>query len=320
MEENLVGYLLDALEADEKAEMEKCLREQPEMRNQLELLRRALKPLEVDREQPEPPTGLIWRTLSLVAEERCRPVRTAGLPAVSNRSIVAQSFWRRADVLIAAAILLCVAALIPPGITYVQFLHKRSGCQENLRVLYSAMRSYADHSPDKSFPHPADSIDEEHNVAGMVVPILYENGFLEKSFRPHCPGNEQKPYAYPSIEELCSMQPDDFARHARRIGGCFAYSLGYWEAGKHHAHRYEQNVRIPLIGDEPPADVMLGNANSSNHGGRGQNVIFTDGHFEFRTTRILEPDDDIYLNRWHQVAAGVDKNDAVLGASGVPVK
>ena len=54
--------------------------------------------------------------------------------------------------------------------------------------------------------------------------------------------------------------------------------------------------------------------NSLNHGGRGQNVLFHDGHVEFCVSRLVGGD-DIYLNRDMKVAAGVGCSDAVLGSS-----
>jgi hypothetical protein len=69
-----------------------------------------------------------------------------------------------------------------------------------------------------------------------------------------------------------------------------------------------------LVGDAP--SNSLPRRVSSNHQGRGQNVLYEDGrvHFlpELPSARIF---DDPYHNRDGWVAAGVDLNDAVLGAS-----
>ena len=54
MDENLVGYLLDALEPETRAGVEDYLRDHSEARQRLELLRQALQPLECDRDAIEP--------------------------------------------------------------------------------------------------------------------------------------------------------------------------------------------------------------------------------------------------------------------------
>jgi anti-sigma factor RsiW len=80
MEQDLVGYLLDALDPDTQRQVEKYLNAEPAARQQLEVLRRALDPLACDREHPEPAPGLAFRTLARVAEYRCRPLPQAPTP------------------------------------------------------------------------------------------------------------------------------------------------------------------------------------------------------------------------------------------------
>src|SRR5713101_1052456 len=72
MNENLIGYLLDALDSDTRQETERYLLKNPEARAQLEKLEQALEPLEADREADEPPPDLWVKTLARVAEHRCR--------------------------------------------------------------------------------------------------------------------------------------------------------------------------------------------------------------------------------------------------------
>jgi len=80
MDENLVGYLLDALDPDTHRQVEKYLHDEPGVRQKLETLRRALEPLAADRDPPEPEPGLALRTLCRVAEYRCRPLPQAPAP------------------------------------------------------------------------------------------------------------------------------------------------------------------------------------------------------------------------------------------------
>src|SRR6516162_22495 len=82
MDENLIGYLLDALDSDTRLETEKYLSRNSDARLRLEKLRQALEPLEADNQADEPPPDLWIRTLARVAEYRCNHLPFA--PASSS--------------------------------------------------------------------------------------------------------------------------------------------------------------------------------------------------------------------------------------------
>src|SRR5436853_3595095 len=126
MNENLVGYLMDVLEPDQRRDVEVYLAQNPEARRQLELLRQALDPLAADGDGTEPPPGLWVRTLGRVAEHRCRPLPAAPPPLTPRPPSAARGWWQRADVLVAASVLLCVMLLIPPGVVYLRSYQDRS--------------------------------------------------------------------------------------------------------------------------------------------------------------------------------------------------
>jgi len=67
MRDLLLGYLLDALEPDEKRELERRLSTDPELRRDLELLRRSLEPLDGSSSLIDPPAGLARRTCDWIA-------------------------------------------------------------------------------------------------------------------------------------------------------------------------------------------------------------------------------------------------------------
>src|SRR5207253_4452187 len=102
MDENLVGYLLKALDSDTEQKVENYLRTSPGAQTKLELLRQALEPLEADKEEIELPADLRIRTLQRVAESRCARVLRVP-PAPPFLPAAPASWWRRADVLVAAS-------------------------------------------------------------------------------------------------------------------------------------------------------------------------------------------------------------------------
>ncbi|HEV3417144.1 MAG TPA: hypothetical protein VG056_10035, partial [Pirellulales bacterium] len=68
IQHDLLGYLLDALEPEEREFVEAEMERDPQLRDQLETLRRGLLVL---RDEPcEPPAGLAARTCDFVARER----------------------------------------------------------------------------------------------------------------------------------------------------------------------------------------------------------------------------------------------------------
>ena len=66
MHDELIGYLLGALNGEEQTLVEKYLAVEAEARSKLEILRRGLEPLEADGGHLDPPEGLAVRTCQLV--------------------------------------------------------------------------------------------------------------------------------------------------------------------------------------------------------------------------------------------------------------
>ena len=99
------------------------------------------------------------------------------------------------------------------------------------------------------------------------------------------------------------------------IGGDYGYNLGYVDDGQLQRPRNAGREQYVLVGDAP-SNTQLRRV-SSNHRGRGQNVLYEDGHVQF-IRQIPSPHltDDPYHNREGWVSAGLDREDAVLGASG----
>ncbi len=316
MDENLIGYLLKALDADEQREVERYLREHPEAHQRLELLRRRLDLLAVDAGEDEPPAGLWVRSLARVAEHKCRT-----LPAAPAAEGVAPppsaTWWRRADVLVAALLLIVLGGLGAAGLVR---LHQKSHvvvCADNLRQFDQALEAYAD---THNGQYPWVGAEMPKNFAGSFVATLNEAHAMPPGLSISCPGEPARPPREFTFADLSGLPPDEFRSVARSLAGCYSYSLGYQEAGGTALLGLTRAMdgRLPIMADAPAAAdgnaVLAGN--SPNHEGKGQNVLFIDGHVEFRTTRTLGPDgDDIYLNAERRVAAGRGPRDAVLGRS-----
>ncbi len=67
MREQLLGYLLEALEPDERHRLEAELLQDPTLQRDLEELNDSLEPLRLTEGPPEPPAGLAERTCQMIA-------------------------------------------------------------------------------------------------------------------------------------------------------------------------------------------------------------------------------------------------------------
>lgn len=326
MDENLVGYLLRGLDPPAQREVEEYLRGNPDAQVRLELLRRALAPLAEDKDAEAPPAGLRHATLARVAAHRCRDLPHAPMPSRSRATIPVRSWWRVPDALVAAAILLIVVALVPLMRLKVMHQMHLAACQNNLAGYFRALTTYADHHGGR-LPQ-LDPDDPPRNVAGIFVPILQENRLLDRTLSIACPSNGRHAPTGHSVSQLRALyesDPAEFNRQVRFLSGCYAFVLGYHdEAGRFHGlARCGDAQHFPIMADRPPFDQLNPTGldrHSTNHGGRGQNVLYLDGHVLYATSRFVGPGgDDIFLNRRREINAGIGRDDSVLGASPVRV-
>jgi hypothetical protein len=318
MEENLIGYLLQALDPEAEREVETYLREHSESPRQLEKLRQALKPLESDRDTIEPPRGLAARTLSRLGAVRERASSVPPAPPVLRAAPAVHSWWRRPDVLVAAVLVILAAGVASPALFRARAMQDRLHCSNNMRDLHQALVDYSQIT-NGAFPHADDR--PRHNVAGVYVPILHEQGVLRPRFSTRCPARNEPSLTPLTTRELEAMSQEEFDRIAPQLSGCYAYTLGYRdEAGKLRGLRPDDGDDLPIVADRPLTREE-NNAceglrdNSPNH--RGQNVLYIGGHVRFhRSPECGRAHDHIFVNRKGDVKAGADRDDSVLGLSG----
>jgi hypothetical protein len=317
MDENLVGYLLNALEPDARRQAETYLQSSPEARARLELLERAVAPLAADAEGPEPPPGLALATLARVAEHQCRPLPAAPRPTPGQRAGGGGLRWaRRADVAAAAALLLVVGGLALPALLKARAVYQRATCANNLRTLWGALEAYSDRTPDGSFPKV--EADGPRGVAAVFAADLRDAGVLDPEAAVRCPaagGGPLPGVGVGDLEAAYRRGPDDFAAAVRDLAGGYAYSLGYRDGGGELVGlRRDSGDLLPILADRPPWGAS---GNSPNHGGAGQNVLYIGGAARFCTDRTVGVGgDDIFLNLHNQLGAGLRREDTVLAPDG----
>lgn len=302
----LLGYLLDALDGDEREALETRLASDPKLQRSAQLLRQALVPLKADADHFAPPLGLADRTLRYV--ERRRPVETNRHEPPAGRTT-----WRWVDLAVAATVLFVASMLFFPSMMKSRFDQQVAYCSENLRQLGTGLWQYSENH-NGYFPYvPAQG---NYAAAGIYGPMLHQAGLLPDVQSLLCPSSPQAKadQALVSLAKLDHAQGPELNQLRNQMGGSYGYALGYEKDGRYYGNKNRSRPRFALLADSPSS--QNGGRQSLNHEGRGQNVLYEDGHVQFqRTATAAGCQDDIYHNDLGIIGAGQHINDAVVARS-----
>jgi prepilin-type processing-associated H-X9-DG protein len=321
MREQLLGYLLGALDCSEHEEVEHRLAVDREWQRELESLQGCLQPLEATRQETEPPPGLAERTCATVAEHveaRLVTPASARLPAATSPS-PATARWSVADAIVATGICLAAALLFFPAISNSRYVARLLACENNLREIGIALADYSDKAGAGHFP--AVSSHGNRAFAGVYAPTLFDGGYLDRPEATLCPASvwvgRSEPYVLPTLTEIDLATGYELIALQKTAGGSFGYNLGVVQDGRHVAPRNQGRTFFAIMSDAPTFN--LGKSLSANHGGRSYNMLFEDGHVrQVSRQRIVVREDDPFRNRRGAIEAGLDEDDAVIGCSVTP--
>lgn len=332
MREDLLGYLLNALDDAERARVEEALRRSPELQRQLEELKEKLLPIDEGQPEFEPPPGLADRTCDVVEEAADMPVELFQSRAARGNSERPTRYWtfrggqsmagggRRwsvADAITVVASLSIAAMLFFPAIANSRFQSQMTGCQHRLVQIGQSLTNYSEH---KAGYFPEIPLDGNRSVAGIYAPTLMDEGYIldqsvficPSSRLAHAPGT----WRVPTLSDVDSASGLELLAMQRSMGGSYGYSLGYLRDGYYGALRNDGRSHFALMSDSP--SLHLRDHQSSNHGGLGQNVLFEDNRVQFISSHENDRFNDIiFLNREGYTAPGVDRNDSVIGQSSI---
>lgn len=306
--EHLLGYLLGALEDHEHQQVERQLEDDPGLQTELRRIEARLEFLGPADEHFAPPVGLAARTCQTVASQ------TAGDPPAPRQSRISWGV-SLVDVVVAAGVITAAALLFFPAILHSRYQSELAYCQDNLRQL---AQSLSDYTMVSGGTYPKVPSQGHRAVAGYYAPELIEAGYLTDGNRVVCPASElarEGNFRVPTLEELDEAQGVELARLQSLVGGSYGFNLGYLKNGVHMAARHLGRPTFAIMADAP-SEHLTGRM-STNHGGRGLNVLFDDLHIDYLCEcKAKNCRDAFFVNRDNIVGAGVDENDAVVGASG----
>lgn len=300
MREQLLGYLLGALEPDEHAEVAERIAADPALRRELDLLAKGLAPLA--DEHHEPPPSLAQKTCAFVAARRG--------PALGQFGACSQ--WRVQDLCVAAALFVAVMMLVVPAVYQSRTLAHVDACQRNLASLGMALSQF---SQIHQGEFPQVPVEGNLSAAGIYAALLREAGLItdQDVVCAASPLRKNTEFRIPSRDELLAARGEALRRLQNTMGGSYGYCIGYVQNGRYHARRNLGRETFAILADVP----LQWNDELSSHHGRGQNVLFEDGRVLFMTrARLVDVDDHFFENGLGYVAAGIGPDDAVIVPSG----
>lgn len=344
MQEQLVGYLLGALDEQEHREVEQRVARDPHWAAECARIERSLLPLAEDDEQFAPPPRLATLTVALVAAQAekellqreqtyqatlvnsvpvddrpipARLVRSAAKPKLSSSEFERAPRSVRftiADAIVAACICAAAAVLFVPAIANSRQQAVILGCQNNLRQIGTALVNYSRRNHGE---FPALPLGSKLGISGVYAPTLKEAGLVDSDKIFVCGGSPlaDEKFAVPTKDEVLATSENQLNAVQRKLGGSYGYSLGYIDDdGKYQPNINRSRSRFALVADAP--SLHLEDRQSANHGGHGQNVLFEDGHVDYLTRcSLTDCTDDVFHSDRGFVEAGRHYEDSVIGNS-----
>jgi hypothetical protein len=316
----LISYLLGELSLDEHRRVEEQLAQSPAMRRELERLRKCME----SGQNPDcsvTPSGLAERTAQRVSgvasgEEDLESVMSS--PTLDAPS--GAPSWSLADLITAAGVIMAVGMLLVPGLGESRERARRHVCEDNLRQVGVLLTTYS-YQNGHYYPRVA-----PQENAGVFTVRLVQKGLADDKELARllvCPSTSLAGQIasghvtiwIPSESQLRSLQGPALAEAQQRMGGSYAYRIGYVHNGRYNDIRNQSNAYAPLLADAPSLDPN-DDFKSRNHRGLGQNVLFQDLRVRY-VVDTLAPDqqDHLYLNDENLPIAGRRPDDTVLSRS-----
>lgn len=316
MRDDLVGYLLEALEEPDRKRLDAALadpRDGSAMRRDLDRLRLAMRPLARDRAACPPPPGLARRTLAFVHAQTAATPRPMLSPASDAPATVGGArIWL--DRLIVAASALAASVLVGPLLLDAIEDSRARRTERNLQKISSALQGHAE--SHRTYPTPPDS--GPLSRAGLYAPTLVSEHRLVADdgtvLVPGSHGGREKKFHIPTLDELkAAVGTPQFEELVRTMGGDFGYTLGHRDAtGRLVPNLNRRREHHPIMADAPDPCCEK----SSNHPGGIHYILFEDGHVKrVFLDEIHEEGDHLYRNDDGDTAAADDPDDAVIGDS-----
>lgn len=239
--------------------------------------------------------------------------------------------WRPIDLIVSGCIVVVLGAIAMPTIVHQRELSRRAYCGNNLKENGIALAKYSDINRGLL---PSATESGPLSAAGAYGPLIKQAGLVNDSSQVLCPSTDipgidatgsskscgtNSGFQIPSLEQLNRMTGPALTNMQKMMGGNYAYALPYRINGQLQPLKNLHRSKYALMGDHPTSEhkTMGHKSTGGRHGEVGQNVLFEDGHCEFKAEcEECTRHDHFYLNDDGRDSAGKHSNDAVLVESG----
>jgi len=313
MREDLIGYLLNALDADEQQRIDDELARDPQLRAELARLRHCLEPLESTWDDSDPPAGLADRTCAAIEQhEQTHGPTPVGLSRLRAAAGLCLRSYSLSDCLVLTLVLLIAFTLLMPAIVNSRYQARKLACQQNLGNMGRNLFTYSDL---QSGQFPLVPLSGSRSFAGVFAPTLLDSELIDVE-RPQliCPGSDlatdARGWSLPTLAEVDEAAGPRLLYLQDRAGGSYAYCVGYMDDQGLHPVENQGRSQFAILSDAP--SFFLPDRRSAHHGGRGQNIVYEDGRVAFVTDFVGSSQDHPWLNHEGFAEAGVDDSDSVL--------
>ncbi len=204
------------------------------------------------------------------------------------------------ELLIVIGIIGLLAGILLPVLSRAKESARRTQCASNIRQIGLGLILYANEN-EEVFPHDTETV--VGKPAMRSLNLLF-NTYVSDNKIFKCPSDATVTKATNAGMSI-STANDSFDQ--------VECSYGY-----DYTHTQADDAGVALASDRPPADPSAV-ANSPNHNGRGQNVVYIDGHVEFVNSPLAgwyEADgvtrDNIFLNTAEAAAVSSGGTDTSI--------
>lgn len=309
--DQMLDYVFNQLDEPSREDFERELASDPAGSDRVARLDGAVRRLIDDGDDYAPPVGLASATLALVERRKSRPQVQDFIPT--------RVPFRMADFAVAATVFFAAIFTLAVPILRSRAQMDQAACAFNLGRVGVSLAKYS--TTHGTYPHVPASL-----PAGAYGVMLQDSHTLSDPGVLLCPtaSRSKSPSALPDFERFQKLAASSPDACCRLFDGHFAYNVGYRSPNGQVAPVSDSlRSSVPVASDGPPWSDEEGvlDGNSPNHGGRGQNVLFTDGHVSFRRNRWIGPNDtDLFLNEAKLPAHGLTPEDSAVLPSGAPVR
>ncbi|MDA8697487.1 hypothetical protein N9M41_03340 [Rhodopirellula sp.] len=286
MQEDLLGYLLGALSEQEMHRISALLGQSPELRADLEVLKKTIDAMEGSYAPVDPPASdLVAKTLDWIDEHKPEDEM---LPSVSisgsEEDIISETNGRILegshrshvklsesplgssgalggrwfDWVAAASVAMIILCVILPALANGRFEARKVACQDQLRLFGVAITQFVTRTPEQRLPAVAESGPEA--FAGVYAIRLNESGLLPEDDVRWCPSLPVPDFGdsslvnlgeIESIDTLHQVSINDLKEIQRFAGGHYAYNLGVLEEDHYASPRFESRASFAIMSDTP---------------------------------------------------------------------